>query len=78
MPAAETHPKWALLGDDVKVSRWHHSGLGGKYLYRAPRLVGSRWDNGLRGNPYWHTEAKRKPRDPCGRPGASGHGEGSP
>ncbi len=69
-PRPKTHRKRALLGEEAKASQWHHSGSGGKYLYRAPRSVGGRSDNGLRGDP----RAQGAPRGTVSARGARGRG----
>ena len=72
-PLPKTHRKRALLGEEAKASQWHHAGSGGKYLYRAPRPVGSRSDNGLRGD----HRARGAPRGTVSARGARGRGLGA-
>ena len=72
-PLLKTHRKRALLGEKAKASQWHHAGSGGKYLNHAPRPVGSRSDNGLRGDHRAHGA----PRGTVSARGARGRGLGA-
>ena len=69
-PLLKTHRKRALIGGEARESAGNHSGSRGKYLNHAPRPVGSRSDNGLRGDHRAHGA----PRGTASARGARGKG----